>query len=135
MDDNNKVPINNENKDEESAPFGGYSFDLIKGIFPLAVLVYLIIGLHWGYWHPGWVVFIVAWVLEVVLVYVRTGKLKISVYGVAALVFIVLGFVFGLWGYAWLAFVAAWVLDEMIVSPKKNKKKKNKKNHSDDEKL
>ena len=133
MDENNKIPANEERKDGDSSLFEGYSFNFTKGIFPLAVLAYLIIGFRWGLWHPGWIIFVGAWLLQVAVTYFRTGRLKISIYGVAMVAFIVLGFAFGMWGYAWLAFVVAWVLDEMIVSPKKKKKKKKKKSRNDSE--
>lgn len=103
-----------------------FRVDIVRGIFPMAVLIYLFIGLRWNLWHPGWVIFVVAWFIEGIFAFVKTGKLKISVYGVAAVIFIVAGFVFGEWSYTWLVFVAAWVIDEMFF-PKKKKKKKSRK--------
>ena len=102
----------------------GYSFDFARGIYPLATLIYLILGLRFGLWHPGWVVFFVACLVDALAEYSRTGRLKISVWGVAAVIFVISGFVFGAWGYAWLVFVAAWVVDEMLVPPTKKKKPK-----------
>ena len=105
--------------------------DIERGIFPLAVLAYLILGFVFGLWHPGWVVFIFAWLLGEIVKYFKTGKMKFSIYnqpyGVAAIIFLILGFGFGMWRHSWLVFVAAWVVDEMIISPSRKQKKKRKK--------
>jgi cobalamin biosynthesis protein CobD/CbiB len=109
-----------------------YKIDITRGIYPLATLIFLIIGFVWNLWHPGWAIFIFAWLLEEIVTYAKTGKLKISIYGIAAVIFLVLGFVFGVWSYSWLVFVAAWVIDEMVVPKKEKKGKKNKKENKDE---
>ncbi|MCL1863523.1 MAG: hypothetical protein FWF78_08160 [Defluviitaleaceae bacterium] len=101
-----------------------YGINFEKGIYPLATLIYLIIGIYWGMWHPGWLVFVGAWLLTVVFHYFRTSKLKISIYGLAAIIFLWLSFGWGYWTHAWLVFIAAWVIDTMVVSTKPKKKKK-----------
>jgi len=116
----------NEYEEEDD---GGVRFrlDFSKAIYPISVLVYLFLGFRHGLWHPGWIVFVFAWIIEEIVDFVKTGKLHISIYGVAGAAFLVLGFVFGWWSYAWMVFVLAWVIDEMIVreKPKKKKKKRN----------
>jgi len=105
---------------------GNYRVSISSAIYPISVLAYLFIGFRYGWWHPGWIIFVVAWIIEEIVDFVKTGKLHISIYGVAGAAFLVLGFVFGWWSYAWMVFVLAWVIDEMIVTEKPGKKKKKK---------
>jgi len=106
---------------------GRFRLEFSNAVYPVAVLIYLFLGFRHSLWHPGWIVFVFAWVIEEIVDYLKTGKLHISIYGVAGVAFLVLGFVFGWWSYAWMVFVLAWVIDEVIVheKPKKKKKKKN----------
>ena len=112
--------------DEEITGRYNFSINLVGIIYPLAVLVFLVTGFHWGLWRTAWVVFPIAWVVEEVVSYMKTGRLDISVYSVASVVFLVLGFGWGLWHPGWLVFVVAWVLSE-AVQVKKVKRKKRKK--------
>jgi len=110
-----------EEYEENDGP--SFTINFAGGIYPIATLVYLFIGFYWGYWHPGWLVFIGAWIVEEIIVFAKTGKFHISIYGIAAAVFLVAGFVFGHWSYTWMVFVLAWVFDTMIVRNKPKKKK------------
>jgi len=103
---------------------GGFTINLAGAIYPLATLAFLVLGFVYGMWHPGWVVFIGAWVLEEIINFIKTGKLHISFYGIAGLAFVVVGIVWGYWQYIWMFFIVAWVLEEVFVSKKKKKKKK-----------
>jgi len=105
---------------------GGFHLELSNAIYPVAVLVYLFLGFVHGLWHPGWVVFIGAWVLEEIAGFVKNGKLRISVYGVAGGVFVILGLFFIPWSYALLVFVVAWIIDEVVVRDKPGKKRRKK---------
>jgi len=102
----------------------GFRLELENAIYPVAVLVYLLLGFTRGWWHPGWVIFIGAWILEEVVGLIRTGKFRVSVYSIAAAAFVMIGFFTGEWGLALLVFVAAWILDEVIVRDKPRRKKK-----------
>jgi len=107
---------------------GNFHLDLSKAIYPIAVLIYLFIGFVHGLWHPGWVVFVGAWILEELVGFIKTGKVRISVYGVAAAIYIVLGIFFVTWSTALLVFVVAWIIDEVVVLDKPGKKKKKRRN-------
>ncbi len=101
-------------------------------LFPLAALAYLVMGLVWDLWHPGWVIFVAAAVLSPMLSAINRPKLrpkrKGSYFGPAvdwdrlnaafcAIVFLVaipaylvMVFLWNLWHPGWLIFVAATVL-------------------------
>lgn len=103
---------------------GSFRIEIGNAVYPIAVLAYLFIGFRFNLWHPGWLIFVAAWVIEEIIDFLKTGKLHISIYGVAGVAFLVLGFVFRLWHYAWMVFVLAWVIDTMVVRDKPKKKKK-----------
>ena len=106
---------------------GNYEFDFGgSSVYPLAILVYLIMGIVWGQWRHIWLVFVIAWVIEEIMDYFKHGKLHISFYSLGFAVFLIMGIFFGMWRYAWIAFVAAWALDSMFVPVKRKKKKKNR---------
>lgn len=101
-------------------------------LFPLATVVYLIMGFVWDLWHPGWLIFVVAALLSPILSAINRPKLrpekKGSYFGpgldwdrinaafcaivflVAIPAYLVLGLVWNLWHPGWLIFVAAIVL-------------------------
>ena len=123
--------ITGHNYYDEDNSSGRFEYSLnFKGIiYPLAVLVFLSLGFIWGLWRIGWVVFIIAWLLEEIVSYLRNGRLDISIYSIASVVYLILGFGWALWHPGWLVFVVAWVIEEAI-QVKKPKKKKRKK-HDD----
>ena len=116
--------------DEFETESRGFTISFKRGLYPLATLIFLGLGFIWGLWHPGWLVFVAAWIVEEIIDWVKTGKFGFSIYGVAGIGFILMGFVFGLWSHAWLIFIAAWAIDEMLITPNKKKKKKKKKHHN-----
>ena len=125
-------------EDEDEDEPGGfrylynYSFNFSGIIYPLAVLIFLIMGFQWGLWRMVWVIFPIAWVIEEIASYIKTGRLDISVYSVASIIFLVLGFVWGLWHPGWLVFVIAWVLSEGVEVKKRKKKRKKKYQYNQD---
>ena len=119
-----------EEDDDDTTGGYSFSFNFTEIIYPVAVLVFLVLGFRWGHWHTVWVVFPIAWVIEEIASFVKTGRLDISAYGVASVVFLILGFGWRLWHPGWLVFVVAWVLTE-AVQVKKPKKKKRKKEHQE----
>lgn len=135
MNDNDQGQNNFHEEPETTREEGGgvlhvtreYGINFKKGIYPLATLIYLVMGIYWGMWHPGWLIFVGAWVLTVMVHYFQTGKIKMSIYGLAFVIFLGLSFGLGYWRHSWLIFIVAWVIDEMFVSTKPKKKKKKKK--------
>ncbi|MCL2421040.1 MAG: helix-turn-helix domain-containing protein [Defluviitaleaceae bacterium] len=107
-------------EDDDEAFFIGpgsrFKFDAASAIWPVAVLIFLFAGSAWPH---AWAIFVVAWVVEEVVDYFKTGKLHLSIYGLAVLAYIAAGVFFGLWDRAWLIFVVAWVIDEMFIPDKK----------------
>ena len=101
-------------------------------LFPLATVVYLIMGFVWDLWHPGWLIFVVAALLSPILSAINRPKLRPEkksshlgpvvdwdrinaafcaiVFLVAIPAYLVLGLVWNLWHPGWLIFVAAIVL-------------------------
>jgi len=96
--------------------FGAYNISFHFGgvVFPVALLAFLIMGFVWGLWRAGFIVFPVAWVVDAVISYVRTGRLRASFSGVAVAVYLILGFAWRLWHPGWIVFVVAWVLSEAV---------------------
>jgi len=84
--------------------------------YPLAMIVYLIIGFGWGMWHPGWLVFTAAWAFEELLDTAKLKKRPIEFYGLASVVFFVLGFWYDLWHFAWVAYVLAFIIEGATTS-------------------
>jgi len=115
---------------EPARSWGRFDFTIESGegisraIYPLATLAYLVIGIYWGLWHPGWVIFIFAWLLTEVISFFRTGRFDVSIYSIAAIAFLCVGFFTGHWRHIWLFFVVAWVINSAVRPAKKKKKKK-----------
>ena len=109
---------------------GRFSFDFtldgvagIQGaIFPLAILAYLIMGLYFDLWHPGWIIFVLAALVSGFISYIKARRFKMSIYTLATVVFIAIGFLAGQW--VWLIFVGAWVLSCFMGSSRKKNKRK-----------
>ena len=116
----NEVEMDNET-------FCTHNWINFKGaVYPLATLIYLVVGMAWGLWHPGWVIFLAALIISEIVDFMKTGRLGISKYVVAAVLYVTLGLIFDWWRYAWLVFVAAWVFDAMVTTKPRKKKKKKK---------
>ncbi len=100
-------------------------------LFPLATVVFLLLGCVWDLWHPGWVAFAVASFLDSLIRTVRpTKKAKKKkaqsrsgvdwdslnaafcsiVFLIAIPAYLVMGFMWHLWHPGWLIFVAAAML-------------------------
>ena len=101
-------------------------------LFPLATVIYLIMGFVWDFWHPGWLIFVVAAFLNPILSAVNRPKLRPKkqtthigpvvdwdrinaafcaiVFLVAIPAYLVMGFMWNLWHPGWLIFVVATVL-------------------------
>lgn len=80
----------------------------ISAVTPiLALCAFFYLGLFLNMWHPGWVVFSVIPLVELLLaIYTQEGKAKwvsISVI-VSIIAYVVLGFATGEWFKVWLVF-------------------------------
>ena len=107
-----------------------FSFQFGGVIFPLALLVFLVIRFWFdGGWRGAWIVFPIAWFIEVVINFVRSGKLDVSISGIAVAVYLILGIGWGLWHPGWIVIVVAWVLSEAIQvgRPKRRRKRRRRK--------
>ena len=105
--------MHNYTEDENTLNKGLQAGDIV---YPIALIAYLIIGFRWGLWHPGWLVFTIAWAIEEIAGFIKAGTKHTEFYGLASVVFFVLGFFFDLWQYAWIAFVVAAVIEAVITS-------------------
>jgi len=83
-------------------------------LYPVALLIYLVIGFGWGMWHPGWLVFTAAWALEEIIETVKLSKYEF--YGVATMIFFVMGLGFDLWRVAWVAYIVAAIIEAIAES-------------------
>ena len=99
---------------------------IISNIYNIATITFLIMGFGWGYWHPGWIVFVIAWVIRTL----ASPRASISLDSLAVLVFLAIGFFGGRWGIgwgvAWIAFPVAWLLNSMIKDYRRGKEYKNR---------
>ena len=93
------------------------SSDWTEVFYLFAMAAYLILGFGWGLWHPGWLVFSIAWALEDLVKFVKSDKQEVALYGLATVAFFVMGFFFDLWQFAWLTYVTASII-EYITTPK-----------------
>ena len=100
-----EVEDEDEDEDSETRKFGA-------PIPIIVTIVYLALGLVWGLWHPGWLVFLLIPVLYFLLPTKVNGKwtikpdIKSLPYPVfATFLFLLFGFLFDGWIWAWLIFL------------------------------
>ena len=101
-------------------------------LYPLATVVYLIMGFVWDLWYPGWLIFVVAALISLLLSAINRPKMRpvktrshigpimdwdrinaafcSIVFLVAIPAYLVMGFMWNLWHPGWLIFVVATVL-------------------------
>lgn len=98
---------------EESEDDKGLDLAGLKGAVPIiAVITFMILGLFWGLWHPGWLVFLLIPVVYFLWPEKIDGKwtirptLRKFPYPVlATFIFLLLGFLLDGWAWAWLIFL------------------------------
>ena len=95
---------------------------IISNIYNIATVAFLIIGFGWGYWHPGWAVFVAAWLIRTI----ASPRSSISFNSLGVLVFLAAGFVWGAWNVAWIAFPIAWLMNSLIRDYRRGKEYKNR---------
>ena len=101
--------------------FYSYDFKFDGSVYTIATVTYLVLGFWLSLWHPGWLVFLLAGVIDDIIKSVRKRRYRLPFGKVALLVFLSVGFIFGAWHPWWVIFVIAWLLSDMI-TPKKRKK-------------
>lgn len=77
--------------------------------FPLgiiAIVVYIIIGLIYNLWHPGWLIFFLVPIIGTLIHAVRRHNPNLFAYPVlAVLIFLYMGLVYGIWHPSWAIFL------------------------------
>ena len=75
----------------------------------LCVGIFMILGFVFGWWHPGWIIFLAIPLTSMIADLIKNkGKSDVLVGLVAvlaAVVFLILGFSMGIWHVAWLVFL------------------------------
>ena len=78
----------------------------------IATIVFLALGLIWGLWHPGWLVFLLVPVFLFMIPDKVNGKWtfkknirKVPYPVFVTFVFLLLGFIFNGWAWAWLVYL------------------------------
>jgi len=79
----------------------------------LIVLIYMSMGVFFGLWHPGWIIFLAIPLFHFFIPHTRkdddekkVSSWKIFPYPIlVVIIFIILGFLFDGWSYAWLIFL------------------------------
>ena len=94
----------------------------IKNINRIAVLSFLIVGLGWSMWHPGWIILAAAWAIKTIYNVATTKSLEsVGFGGLAIIIFFVMGFGWRLWHPGWLVFLVAGLLDSLVNDYRRNK--------------
>lgn len=77
--------------------------------FPIAVLctvVFFCLGCFGGYWHPGWIVFLVVPIWDGIIRAIFERNLRrLSIPVITAVVYLILGCCFNLWHPGWIVFL------------------------------
>lgn len=89
---------------------------IVSNAYNIAAVAYLIMGFTMGWWHPGWIVFLVAGVVQ------GYRSLYSNAYNIAVVVFLVLGFAWNIWSVAWVVFPLAWLLRRLTRDYRENKR-------------
>lgn len=94
------------NEPEEILEYKRSRVDL-HGISTISiVIIYLILGSVFGWWHPGWIIFLFIPINSSIIETVRTKNPHNFAYPVfAAAVYLFLGSVFGWWHPGWIIFI------------------------------
>ena len=85
-------------------------------IYFIALIAFLIIGFVWDAWHPGWIVFVLASVIDGFL----RDKSSFIVYVAATAVFLFAGYTWGAWHPGWIVFLIASLVAQLIRIINKN---------------
>ncbi len=110
MKNDNEVHIDKNgirvNGDEARDPLfvRGKEAELPLGI--IAIVVYILIGIFFDLWHPGWLIFFMVPIISTLIHAVRQHNPDLFAYPVLALlVFLYAGLMYSLWHPAWAVFL------------------------------
>lgn len=82
----------------------GKEAELPLGI--IAIVVYILIGIFFDLWHPGWLIFFMVPIISTLIHAVRQHNPDLFAYPMLALlVFLYAGFMYSLWHPAWAVFL------------------------------
>lgn len=82
----------------------GKDAELPLGI--IAIVSYIVIGVCFDAWHPGWLIFLLVPIISTFIHAVRMHNADLFAYPVlAALVFLYVGFVYSVWHPTWVVFL------------------------------
>jgi transcriptional regulator with XRE-family HTH domain len=86
--------------------------------FPMVIIivvVYILLGAFWGYWDPGWLIFLLIpiWYTLVDAIYKKNAHI-FAWPVVAALVFLILGIFFSAWHPGWVVFLSIPIYYSMV---------------------
>lgn len=92
----NGTDENEDNDDETFQPIM-----LTGAVSLLAVLSFLLLGLGWGLWHPGWIVFLAIPLYACI----TKGSAEGTMSMLATILYFLLGSIWGLWHPGWIVFL------------------------------
>ncbi|HHU28709.1 TPA: hypothetical protein GXZ54_06070 [bacterium] len=81
-------------------------------IFLLSLLVFLILGIQFNLWHPGWVVFLSVFLYDIF----ARRKIDLSVLSTVTIIvlYLVIGFVSGEWNRAWIIILLIPIINILL---------------------
>ncbi|MCL1935247.1 MAG: hypothetical protein FWF57_02565 [Defluviitaleaceae bacterium] len=83
-------------------------------IYLLAVIIYLLLGFYLNLWHPGWIVFLLATLIENTINSTFKIKYEYYIYVGAVIIYLPLGFYLDLWHPGWIIFLVATVINLIL---------------------
>lgn len=120
--DKNGIYVNGEEYDKSN-----WGFD--RHQFPFDILIitaYIVIGLVWNAWHPGWLIFFAIPIWHSLVAAVRNKNMHIFSYPVVALfIFFALGIFKGMWHPGWVVFLTIPIYYSLVAYVRGLKKEKN----------
>ena len=107
----------NVQSDRDGVYVNGKKYDKYRQ-FPISILIlvmYLCIGIFWGAWHPGWLLFLLVPLWHSFVEAVKHRNPYIFAYPVlAALLFLCIGIFWGAWHPGWVVFLTIPVYYPMV---------------------
>ena len=74
----------------------------------LCLIIFLLLGFVWGFWHPGWLVFLLIPIMPFLVGY---KKIKITYPLICIVLYLILGIGFDLWHPSWIIFLTIPVFE------------------------
>ena len=81
----------------------------------IAIVVYLLLGLLWGLWHPGWIVFLCIPVIESLIDAIKNKDIEDFEYTVFVLVmYFTFSHIYDLYGTLWILFLSIPIYEWVV---------------------